>query len=216
MMKRIWAPLTLALLLLVVPRIAHAQARAATPTSPRACLAAAQVVTTGDPAEDEDAAWRALASCDGALRVTAYRAAMQRLRRTLDIDAAARAMRTLITLRDGQLFAQVMQTAGDPGATAHSRVMAFVALATVADPHAVASYLEFLGGVDERGESTGSCARHLDRPVRFTPGPTPLPPDSLRQIRALRDRVRMDPGEPADVRSAAACVVAPAERKGSF
>lgn len=198
--------LALVSLLVLVPGVAHSQADADSVKRRNECRLAAQIIETGQPAPHGDWAWRMIALCEPGLKVQAYRAAIRHAGTSTDPVALARAIRPLAGFRDGGLFADVLHLAGDRSASVPARVTAFVALASVADPWAAPSYDAFRGGIDARGIPRGACSRQRAEPLEPTPGVTPIPADSLTQIHALRERVLRDPGEPDDVRSAAACL----------
>jgi hypothetical protein len=196
-------------LLVLLPRAAHGQADPDSIKRRNDCRLAAQVIETGNPAPHRDWAWQMIAFCEPGMRVQAYRTAIHTVRTSTDPVLLARAIRPVAGFRDGELFRNVLQLAGDRGASAAARAMAFVALAAIADPRAAPDYEAFRSGIDQRGIPRRTCSRQRAEPLEPSPGVTPMPVDSLAQIRALRDRVRLDAGEPDQVRSAAACVPIP-------
>ncbi len=193
-------------LLVVLPAAAHGQADPDSIKRRNDCRLAAQVIETGHPAPREAWAWQMISLCEPGVKVQAYRTAVLAVRTSTDRIALARAIRPVSGFRDGALFQDVLRLAGDRSASVPARVMAFVALASITDPRAAPSYDEFGSGVDERGTPRSSCSRRRAELLAPAAGVTPMPADSMGQIRALRDRVWQDATEPDPVRSAAACV----------
>lgn len=197
-------------LVALLPAAAHGQADPDSVKRRNDCRLAAQVIETGQPAPHRDWAWQMIGLCEPGLKVQAYRTGIRAVRTSTDAAALAHAIRPLAGFRDGDLFEEVLQLAGDRSASVPARVMAFVTLAAIADPWAAPSYHAFGSGLDDRGMPARTCSRRRAERLEPSPGVAPMPTDSLEQIRALRDRVRQDGGEPDPVRSAAACVAIPA------
>lgn len=193
-------------LLVVLPAAAHGQADPDSVKRRNDCRLAAQVIETRHPAPREDWAWQIIPMCEPGLKVQAYRTAVLAVRTSTDRIALARAIRPVAGFRDGALFEDVLRLAGDRSASVPARVMAFVALASISNPRAAPTYDEFGSGVDERGTPRRSCSRRSAHLFEPAPGVTPMPADSVEQIRALTNRVWQDATEPGPVRSAAACV----------
>ena len=187
------------------PQLAHGQVDPDSVKRRNNCRLAEQVVTTGNPAPHTKWAWQYIGFCEPSQRVGVYRTAIQQARTSTDTTLISRAILPVVGLRDGVLFRDVMEVAVDRSASVPARVVAFVALAAIRDPNRSPSYEDFLGGLDEHGIPRRSCSARRSHPYAYDAGPTPLPADYLKQIETLRNRVRLDPSEPADVRSAAAC-----------
>lgn len=192
-------------LLWFVPGLAHAQADPDAVKRANNCRLAAQVIKTGRPAPHLEWAWQYIRFCEPAQRVDAYLAAMEQARRSADLPFIRRSVLSVVAIRDGALFEKVLSIAADGSASVPARVVAFMALASIRNPGVSPSHRGFIGGLDEYGMPRGECSRRLAHPIEPTPGATQFPSDFRQRIEAVRDRVRRDTSEPADVRSAAAC-----------
>lgn len=199
----------LLLLLLAVlftsPRLAHGQVDPDSVKRRNNCRLAEQVISTGRPAPHTQWAWQYIGVCEPNQKVRVYLTAMRQARTSTDLNLIRRAMLPAVGFRDGALFVEVLEIAGDRSASVPARVVAFVALAAIRDPSSAPSYEGFIGGLDEHGIPRGRCSRRRGHEIGYYQGPTPLPSDYVQRITTLRDRVRLDASEPADVRSAAAC-----------
>jgi hypothetical protein len=188
-----------------VSEVAHAQADPAAIKRGNDCRLAGQVIETGHPAPQREWAWKYIGFCEPAQRVDAYLAAMEQSRRSADIPFVRRSILSAVAIRDGALFEKVFSIAGDKSSSIPARVVAFMALASIRNPGVSPTYRGFIGGLDEYGIPRGECSRRLAHAIEPTQGPTPLPSDFRQRIEAVRELVRRDTTEAADVRSAAAC-----------
>jgi hypothetical protein len=187
------------------PRLAHGQVDPDSVRRRNNCRLAEQVISIGHPEPRTEWAWQYIGFCEPSRKVRVYRAAIQQARTSTDTTLIFRAILPAVGLRDGVLFREVVEVAGDRSASVPARVIAFVALAAIRNPNRSPSYDEFIGGLDENGIPRRSCSARRSHPYIYDEGPTPLPADYLKQIENLSSRVRLDPSQPADVRSAAAC-----------
>lgn len=169
------------------------------------CRLAAQVLETGNPAPEEEWAWQTIDYCDSDLQLDVYLDAVEQASRSLDLPFIRQAMWRVYGFRDRTLFERVLDVAADEGATVPARVMAFVALAAMRDPHASPHYEGFIGGLGEHGIPVGYCSRRTQHTAQFFDAVTPMPSDFEERIDILADRIRLDTTQPPDVRSAAAC-----------
>lgn len=169
------------------------------------CRLAEQAISTGRPSPHSQWAWQYIGVCEPRQKVRVYLTAMQQARTSTDLNLMRRAILPAVGFRDSTLFMEILEIAGDRSASVPARVVAFVALAAIRDPSSAPSYEGFVGGLDEHGTPRGRCSRRRGHQIGYHQGPTPLPSDYVQRITALRDRVRLDASEPADVRSAAAC-----------
>ena len=185
--------------------VAHAQTDSDSVKHVRNCRLAGQVIETGHPSPHKEWAWQYISFCEPERRVTAYKSAMLQARVSDDVAFISRALLPAAGFRDGTLFEEVLSIAGDKTATVPSRVVAFMALASMRNPRISPSYEGFIGGLDEYGAPQGGCSRRLAHERPYSPGPTALPSDFVDRIKAVAARVGDDMTEPKDVRSAAAC-----------
>lgn len=196
-------------LLLLLPDAALGQTAPDSVKRRNDCRLAAQVIETGQPAPHESWAWQQIGACEPSLQVRVLGTAMRQARTTTNVAFAERALLPAVWLRDGALFEQLVQIAGDESASVPARVVAFVALAAIRDPSAAPSYARFIGGVDEHPGGVivprARCSAQIAHERGFISGVTAMPPNYVQQIDALRLKVAKDRSEPDDVRSAAAC-----------
>lgn len=174
------------------------------------CRLAGQVIETGHPGVRTGWAWSVLPHCTVALRIRVLNAAMHDVRTSSDLHAIQRALMPAAWLHDRVLFERLLAIAGDRNASVTARVVAFVALASIRDRWASPSYNSFIGGVEDHPAGVviprARCSRRIAHERGFEAGLNPLPQDYKAQIIGLGVRVSEDRSEPADVRSAAACV----------
>ena len=187
------------------PQLAHGQVNPDSVKRRNNCRLVEQVITTGHPKPHSEWAWQYIGFCEPSQRVRVYRTAIQQARTSTDTTLIFRAILAVVGLRDGALFREVMEVAGDRSASVPARVAAFMALSAIRDPRTAPRYEGFIGGSDERGIPRRLCSLRTAHRVGFVQGPTSLPPDYIEQITTLKERVWLDSAEPAGVRSAAAC-----------
>lgn len=169
------------------------------------CNQATRSVESGSPGRGANSAWRNLASCAIGVRVGVYLNAMRRARTSSDLEFVSQALMAIAGLQDERLFAEGLAIAGDREATREARVVAFMALAILRNSRASPRYEQFIGGLSPQGVPLGGCSAMSTHGAAAEQGPQPLQGDYKARILVVRNRVRRDTTEPADVRSAAAC-----------
>lgn len=190
---------------LLFAQIASAQADPDAVKRRNNCRLATQVLETGNPAPRLEWAWQYIGICEPEQRAASYLSAMQKARVSTDLDVIHRALLSGVHFRDGRLFEELLDIAESRSASVPARVVALVALASISDSLASPHYEDFVGGLGAHGLPRGMCSRRQAHAGAFELGPTPMPSNYLQRVVALRDRVRSDDTQSADVRSAAAC-----------
>ena len=169
------------------------------------CRLALQVLATGDPAPKREWAQVIVPQCSAADRQVALVAGVRRLRTSHDVRELEQVVESLASFHDGQLFAAVLQLAGDDGASDEARIEAFVALKGLSSEAPGLRYADFAAGIADNGIPLGRCGGFTDHKLPWDVGATPLPADFKAQISRLAERVRKDISLPRSVRGAAAC-----------
>ncbi|HEX8393735.1 MAG TPA: hypothetical protein VF665_15450 [Longimicrobium sp.] len=202
-MKHIIAVLAAATLATMV----HAQASPYEVRRQSHCSLAEQVVRTGHPETKAEWAWQYIGLCPAEQQIPLALQRMQEARRSTDLALISAALMRASTLRDGTLFREVLQIAGDRQATTPARMYAFLVLDAISDRtrHPRWELYVRMGQLDER--TRGLCSSNRSHPAVSDPGATPLPDEYRSLIFALAVRVESDPTEPREVRGAARCLV---------
>jgi hypothetical protein len=169
------------------------------------CRLAEQTLTTGHP--DSKTAWslQIISSC-GADGATALAAAVSSSGSSTDTSFLSNLRQQAGYFTDGDIFAAALGVAGNPAATAPSRVFALLTLQSIITPRSVNTYADATTGLD--GNGAPACTRMTvsRSEAEILPGATPLPPDYLTQAHTLIVDLQKDASVPALVRAAAQCV----------
>lgn len=169
------------------------------------CRLARQVLESGHPAPHTDWALRQIGGCGAEEYGASIAAAVRRRRTASDTAVLGRLWNPMHFLQDGSLFGAAVEIAGDRAASVPSRVFALLALIHATGVGTGATYRSVTGGFDEHGFVRGGCAnRTVYDDVRITG--SPLPADWRAQVVAIGERLRSDPSEPLDIRTAASCL----------
>lgn len=177
------------------------------------CRLAAQILTGGHPAPQEEWALTVIHRCgpDGG---AALASALRNARASTDTDYLSQLSARARWLRDGAFFNAALEVAGDKAATGQARLESFVvllyAVRLAGDPlRGVPIYSQELSSPlnPASGLPTGSCStnRFSTGAVKPTEG-APLPANYHDQISALGRRIFRDVSEPLELRTAAFCL----------
>jgi hypothetical protein len=189
---------------LLVPSLAHAQGNSDVAHQREECRLAAQIVATGRPAPHDAWALSYIGRCGGD-GGAALAAGLRALRTSRDTTALGVITAPTLGYRDAALFQAELDVAGDPTASVPARVFAFRSLTSLLHPERHLTYASVAGPLDESGLPTAGCGvgSIVSDPLQLDG--TPLPTDFAQQIRALSDRVWRDTAAAVEVRSAAFC-----------
>lgn len=186
----------LATAILLLPRIASAQAEPDSVKHRNNCRLAEQVIATGHPAPHDQWALDLIGGCPegGEALANALRLASQ----STDTAYLDRLTRPTLFLRDGNIFAAALTIASERSATETARVFALRSLIYAMRPTAGIDYGVL--ATDQPTFCVGSASPHRS----FTQG-APLPHDYAEQIHTLAWRIVRDTSESPILRHAAQC-----------
>lgn len=182
----------------------HAQADPDSIKHQAECLFAKQVVVTGQPAPDLRWALGYLAACGAGAQGSAVAQGVRRLRTEADTAVLRPYWRVAQYLRDRHLFEAAEEIATDRSASTQARVFAIAGLIGAVRDRSIADYDQLVGGFRPDGLVAGGCWWVVSGEFQRTE--TPLPDNYLERVTAVRERLRNDPSEPLDVRTAASCL----------
>jgi hypothetical protein len=169
------------------------------------CRLARQVVVTGHPVPHLRWALGYLAGCGAGEQGAAVAQAVRRLRAETDTSVLRPYWSVTGYLLDRRLFEAAEEIAIDRSASTQARVFATSALISVVRPGFISDYSQLVGGFRPDGLVAGGCWSVASG--KFQRTDTPLPVDYQERIAAVRQRLRGDPTEPLDVRTAATCLL---------
>lgn len=167
------------------------------------CRLAAQTLRSGHPGPKTEWALSIITSCgnDGA---TALAEAIRAMRISTDTATLEYMRYQAGSFRDANVFAAVLEVAGDPGASVPARVYALLASQDIANPGLRYSFADATTDLDEEGRPRcdGLWRRVSDH--RQVNG-APLPPDFRSRVYDVRRQIRSDSTSPRLVRAATFC-----------
>ena len=169
------------------------------------CRLATQVLTHGQPANRRSWAISFVRDCRDSESKAAILTALAAARQTTDLSPTVGIIMIARDVQDGDFFESIVATAGDRSASTVSRVASFMAFVEIVNPTASADYEKFISINPADRLQRGTCNARMDHSRTTIPGLRALPADYLGQIVAVTRRVRDDPTEPREIRSAAAC-----------
>jgi hypothetical protein len=165
------------------------------------------VLTTGNPRTREEWARRVVAGCEGNTWGQAGAAEIWRLRTSADTARLAAAWRSLWFLRDSVLFETALAVARDNSAEMPARLHALAGLARLNRPIFDTWPADLLATrLDVRGRVVAVCVGRQMAGVPMSYAGTPLPEDWRQRLTSLGWALSNDTGQPAEIRSAGACV----------
>jgi hypothetical protein len=196
------------LLLVVLARPGSAQASSDSVKHRNECRFAEQVMTTGRPEPHCQWARGYIAFCGTESWARAAAAALRRLSTSEDLRTLEKEWARVRLLRDSTLFATATEIANAGSSTAPARVYAIRYLVNIIHPNRLITYDLMVRGTDARGYQRGPCFERTAAGRQAEYHGLPQPRDSRERIAALLQDIHSDPAQPAQVRSAASCLLA--------
>lgn len=183
----------------------HSQANSDSVKHRNECRFARQVVVTGHPAPHLRWALGYLSLCGAGEHGAAVAQAVRRLRTETDTSVLWPYWSVSRYLLDRQLFEAAEEIAADQSASTQARVFAISALISAVRPGFVSDYGQLVGGFRSDGIVAGGCWSVVSGQFQRTD--TPPPVDYRERAAAVRQRLRSNPVEAVDVRTAATCLL---------
>jgi hypothetical protein len=166
----------------------------------QACRSAARIVETGRPSKTEAMAGWIIRECGGAIAGNAAASATSALRRERDVSVLAEGTSPFWGLQDTAFYRAARQVAGDRSASPEARAVAIRSILGMLYQGVYAvSYASLM--------SDGDDCQLAGHTGTLPPDGTGLPANTEAQVRKSFTAIAADDGEPASVRSAAACAL---------
>lgn len=165
--------------------------------------AAAQVQGETVRGRARDRALDRLGGC-GDVASPAIASAIRRERGSTDTQLLLRLNSHLHGSSGGGMLDAVVSVAQDASASKEARVTALLALVKERHPRMVTDYQHVAGGLDQYGMPRNGCFAGR---IADDPGPSQMSRGDVERILAMARTLSRDKTQPADVRSAARCVL---------
>lgn len=167
------------------------------------CRLAVQTLTTGHPDPKTEWALSIIKRCgdDGAM---ALASAVRTLRTSTDTATLDYMRYQTGSFRDAEVFAALLDVAGDQAASVPARVYAILALDDITDPHLRYSFKDATTELDDLGRPRCYGRLQMISDHAQISG-KPLPSDYEELVDDLRQRIQTDSASPRLVRAATFC-----------